>query len=411
MSDVCMYRVRYTVLSVVVWARRARACRLVLAVVPPRARDMAGGLRNFYDEYHGHRVQDLETLADTLPCGRGTIYLVGDSTLDNKYWLGSESEAACNGYERCLAPPRSTPDVAYWINRECEQRGLGHALCCVNAAIEESTLGLRDGDTLLPQDAFVQRRLCEKDVIVVSMGGNDIALRPTIMTVICMLTLLSTPTWVLEAGIAPGISHFVGLFRNGTRRYLRNLIKEQQPRCVVCCMLYYLDERPGGSWADFTLQKLGCALAAILHAWACAARAFRPCPTPYTGPCHVPRRYNTEPKKLQYIMREVYRRGTSRIELGGVPVIPVPLYEALDGKDTRDYVQRVEPSSAGGRKLARLIMDRLQRALGGEGAVETSAGGKSPADAGTSSCRNASSHDQAPQQVVAKMPSPVHLGV
>ena len=342
---------------------------------------MAGGtLRHFYNEYHGHRVKDLETLADTLPCGRGTIYLVGDSTLDNKYWLGSEREPACNGYERCLEPPRSTPDVAYWINRECEERGFGHVLCCVNAAIEESTLGLRDGDKLLPQDAFVQRRLCKKDVIVVSMGGNDIALRPTIATVICMLMLLSTPTWLLEAGIAPGISHFVRLFRHGTGRYLRNLIKEQQPRCVVCCMLYYLDERPGGSWADFTLEKLG---------------------------------YNKEPKKLQYIMREVYRRGTSHIDLGGVPVVPVPLYEALDGKDTLDYVQRVEPSSAGGRKLARLIMDRLQQALGGEGAVAAGGATTSPADAATSTCHGASSQLLpppwwTPQQEVAEMPSPVH---
>merc|ERR1719240_599245 len=97
-------------------------------------------------------------------------------------------------------------------------------------------------------------------------------------------------------------------------------------------MLYFLDERAGGSWADFTLEKLG---------------------------------YNKDPEKLQLIMREVYRRGVSRITLDGVPVIPVPLYEALDGKDTNDYVARVEPSAQGARKMAKLIVDRLEPAIQG----------------------------------------------
>ena len=48
-------------------------------------------------------VRQAAVAADALPQGRGTIYLVGDSTMDNKYWLGLfPSEQACNGYERCL---------------------------------------------------------------------------------------------------------------------------------------------------------------------------------------------------------------------------------------------------------------------------------------------------------------------
>ena len=221
----------------------------------PVSRD--GKLRGFYNEYHGHTIDDLGTLVDSLPQGRGTMYLVGDSTLDNKYWLHGEMEPACNGYERCLVPPRSIPDVAYWINHECEQRGIGTAYCCVNAAIEESTLGLRDGGRLLPQDAFVRDRLAGNDVIIVSMGGNDIALRPTLCTVLSIVALLASPRWMIEAGIAPGLSHFVSLFRDSTRRYLEGLMARHKPRCVACCMLYYLDEHAGGSWADFTLARLG----------------------------------------------------------------------------------------------------------------------------------------------------------
>jgi len=323
-------------------------------------------IRGFYTEYHGHKIDDLERLASSLPRGRGVIYLVGDSTLDNKYWLIDHGmEGACNGYEECLQPARSPPDVAHWINHECVVRGLSGELCCVNAAIEESTLGLRHGGTLLPQDAFVQRHLCEKDVLCVSMGGNDIALRPTLCTIVSMATLLATPSFLIQWGLAPGLGHFVGLFRDATRRYLQCLMRDRKPRCVVACMLYYLDETPGGSWADFTLQKLG---------------------------------YDKDPTKLQLIMREVYRRGTSQLgSIDGVPVVPVPMYEALDGKTSDDYVQRVEPSSQGGRKLAALIMDRLVPALKQapvrvEGEESRARGGATPATSAS-----------------AEMPSSVHL--
>ena len=297
-------------------------------------------LRGFYMEYHGHTIDDLEALADDLPQGRGVIYLVGDSTMDNKYWIKTKSERACNGYERCLANAKSVPDVAYWMNVECERRGLEY--CCINAAIEESTLGLRDGGKLLPQDDFVKRRLTDKDVVVVSMGGNDIALRPTISTIVWMLALVTTPLWLLKLGIAPGLSYFIRLFKGQGTKYLQSIITPgREPKCVGACMLYYLDERAGGSWADFTLSKLG---------------------------------YDKEPSKLQHIIREVYNQAVCKISLGSVvPVVPIPMYEALDGKTTSDYVQRVEPSSQGGQKLAKLIMDRLEPSLRAEGRASSGA--------------------------------------
>ena len=55
------------------------------------------------------------------------------------------------------------------------------------------------------------------------------------------------------------------------------------------------------------------------------------------------------------MIRAVHAHATSRITVPGVPVVPVPLFEVLDPRDARDYVQRVEPSAAGGRKMARAI--------------------------------------------------------
>lgn len=46
-----------------------------------------------------------------------------------------------------------------------------------------------------------------------------------------------------------------------------------------------------------------------------------------------------------------------------VPVLAVPLFETLDGKDTRDYVARVEPSAVGGRKLGYALWHAIQEKL------------------------------------------------
>ena len=38
-------------------------------------------------------------------------------------------------------------------------------------------------------------------------------------------------------------------------------------------------------------------------------------------------------------------------------MIPVPLFHVLDGKNTEDYVARVEPSALGGKKMAEYLLD------------------------------------------------------
>ena len=60
------------------------------------------------------------------------------------------------------------------------------------------------------------------------------------------------------------------------------------------------------------------------------------------------------------IMRTLYERISSSITaVDGVPVVPCPLFRALDGKTTADYAQRVEPSIQGGEKLAKVIVDAV----------------------------------------------------
>merc|ERR1719357_1672913 len=82
-------------------------------------------------------------------------------------------------------------------------------------------------------------------------------------------------------------------------------------------MIYYLDENPSGSWADTVLGYL---------------------------------QYDTNPGKLQSLIRWTYRNATKNIRIKGAKVIAHPLFEDLDPKDTRDYDNRVEPSIQEGRK-------------------------------------------------------------
>jgi len=268
------------------------------------------------------------------------IYLAGDSSLDNKHWFfagftpknqqmhaSAFTESAVNGYESILNPPRMVMDVSYWFNRLASERFGTRKVCTINTSIEESTVSDRDSG-LRPQDVVIRDNVSERDVIVISVGGNDVALKPTTATICNMAMLTRSPEWLIRSGWAPGMSHFVGLFGNSVEAFLQKLTSgPRKPAKVVVCMLYYLDEKPGGSWADFVLGKLG---------------------------------YDANPAKLQLIIRTLYDRLSEKgFSAPGTVVETFPLFTVLDGKNTEDYVQRVEPSVQGGRKMAEALLRHL----------------------------------------------------
>ena len=109
-----------------------------------------------------------------------------------------------------LRPPQAqVADVAYWVNRELERRGLAGQLACVNTAVEESTLADRAGESMLAQDLFVHEHIEAEDTLVVSVGGNDIALRPTAMTIFHMANLIyGSNEWMIEHGMVTSLLYF-----------------------------------------------------------------------------------------------------------------------------------------------------------------------------------------------------------
>jgi len=102
------------------------------------------------------------------------------------------------------------------------------------------------------------------------------------------------------------------------------LTAKTKPAKILVCMIYYPDETVSPGWANKALGFLG---------------------------------YNKNPAKLQTMIRKAFSDATSTVTVPGSQVIPVPLFHALDGKNTKDYVERVEPSVTGGSKMAELFLD------------------------------------------------------
>jgi len=115
------------------------------------------------------------------------------------------------------------------------------------------------------------------------------------------------------------------LFGVRVQKYIEALTAKTKPKKILVCMIYYPDENiHSPSWAHCALKAMG---------------------------------YDRNPKKLQAMIQTAFEQATCQIKVDGSQVIPVPLYLTLNGKNSRDYVARVEPSKQGGRKMAEFLLD------------------------------------------------------
>ncbi|KAI9656753.1 MAG: hypothetical protein M1821_003392 [Bathelium mastoideum] len=290
----------------------------------------------FYFEWKGHPLSDISTFHSTtlsLRSNKPIIYFVGDSSLDNKAWVSSSGP---NGdplsvptpeiYDSILERPHTKPDVAFWLNHF-----LGDRATVLNLAVEESMLRERSADLLeVEHDKFVRDNIRAEDILVVSIGANDIALKPTPATILHMLVLAwLTPRRSLERGNAWALAYFIRLFKDHMEEYISKILNKQKPRAVLACMIYFPLEASASnqsSWADLPLRLLG---------------------------------YNGSPGQLQTAIRKMYELATSHIRIPGTRVVPCALYDAMDGKRAEDYTARVEPSTEGGRKMALKLYELL----------------------------------------------------
>ena len=172
---------------------------------------------------------------------------------------------------------------------------------------------------------------------MVSVGGNDIALQPLCCTVASILSLVwcGGPLCCIEdlgvacppntycvgdlgclccglpnclsstlCGWPLGLGYMVDLFGNRVQNYVSRLVAHRKPKKVIICMIYYLDQKSTGSWADGALSCL----------------------------C-----YDACPWRLQSGIAKAFELATSKIAIPGVEVVPVHLFRVLDGTRTADY--------------------------------------------------------------------------
>ena len=132
---------------------------------------------------------------------------------------------------------------------------------------------------------------------------------------------------MIQNRTAPGFGYFFDLFHRKIEALIRRVTCKRKPKKILVCMLYFLDITPGGSWADPTLSSLG---------------------------------YDSNPAKLQCVIRTLFDAIKEKgFDVGSVNVEPFPLFEILDGKNTKDYCQRVEPSVEGGKKMGYALFNAL----------------------------------------------------
>jgi hypothetical protein len=151
----------------------------------------------------------------------------------------NDRKPAVGVYAEILEPPVSICDVTYWLNYLLEKdekfkhsqlkysaiNTAGELHCklkemlCKYRYISNGTIYLEVEATTLnersyrlrPQDKFIRDKISSQDVLIVSIGGNDIALAPTPCTICSVAGLLCLPTGCLENGRSFGavpVSYF-----------------------------------------------------------------------------------------------------------------------------------------------------------------------------------------------------------
>ncbi len=281
---------------------------------------------SYYAEFSGHPLEDLAKMLRRCRRrpgfdgeSRNAIFLAGDSTLDNKYYIRKEAKPV-NGYEQVL-DDKAHRDVCHCINQELVNHRLGEQWFAINAAVENCTLRSK-ASSLNQHDEFVRDNVTEDDMIVVSLGGNDLALSPTLRTLWHMMVLMYVnKASTTRNGSTRAMKHLCHIFRDGMQDYLEKLTSKRKPKKIVLCFLYFPHENTKKhSWANTKLAMLG---------------------------------YNTAPYKAQSAFHALFDLAIKQVQLPGVQLVPHALFNVLDSSDpSRDYVERVQPSEQGGTKMA-----------------------------------------------------------
>lgn len=272
-----------------------------------------------YDTYYGHPVEHLQHIIDNKSDEITTIvYLAGDSSLDNKHWIPENerlpvsskiSKFMTREYAKCK------PDVAYWVNRVSPSY-----ILCMNCAVEEAKISTKINHGLNAQDILIRDNITKDDVLVISIGGNDVALASDISTILAMGCLLyittALPKWYL-----------LHKFKTQLREYIEKLTTVTQPKTIILCSIYY-PCKYGNGWSTRFLDRIS---------------------------------YDTNPELIHQFIDDFHEYVIDGLvgELDNVHSLK--LSDILDWETSEHYISRVEPSSTGGKCIAKEIIQIIKQ--------------------------------------------------
>ena len=266
----------------------------------------------YYSTYYGHPASYLDILANFK---KPKIYLAGDSSLDNKFWIKDKWYDAVNEYAKILNPPKMIGDVCYHIN------SLDDNFICINCATEEATVSSKE--KLNTSDIIIRDNLTKNDIIVISIGGNDIMLSPSIMTMAKLAILLLSDMNNIQQ---KDFEFLVEIFQNKITSYIKSLTSIQIPKKVIVCGVYFPCEVAQEGWSNNALKLIN---------------------------------YDNNPLKVQSLISKIFENAICKIKIEGIDISYLPFHKVLDSKNSEDYVARVEPSYVGGLKMARRIIETI----------------------------------------------------
>jgi hypothetical protein len=324
---------------------------------------------DFYNNWKGHLIEHLTKMIDEKSFierlrsyngknrDRKVIFLAGDSSLDNKHWplSNSNEKKLCNkppinGYEDVLEGNNCVPDVAYQINQTLIDNGLNEEYVCINTSIEATTLHERftepnsyNGDViLLDQDKFIFDYIRTDDILIVSVGGNDIALSPLPETTRHFQNFIKNSRKSEDEKNKDEINsyeqYFTNIFNNKITLYIEKLCSRDGnnslPSVIIPCMIYY---------PALTSTQSGFAEGILI------ATNYR------TGKQEI----------LENFIKDLYLKSTRHIHITKKGeqkniIDPCPLYEVLDNSNDKLYLTSVEPSIEGGKLMAIRFVDQIK---------------------------------------------------
>lgn len=180
---------------------------------------------------------------------KGLVFLLGDSSFDNKHYFQEDKAVAPPGslYEKIFVGENMRRDVSYQLSKHLAEQRVGSKNMwyeSVNCAVEATSYGSRnfytiadnkfidtEEPTFSDQDLIVRDSVTKNDIVALQLGGNDYYIGP----VRKMIEKIGA-----QRAFDPQEIFNIGkyLFADSAIRYLEKLFTKEKPRMVILGAYY-----------------------------------------------------------------------------------------------------------------------------------------------------------------------------